>query len=100
MFRPVASLAAMLFLACGVPGSDLNGGTAPVAEAPRPEERALTAVPPLTGGTLIITHDGLAIASDPERDLVWVVDLARQHVRGWLTVEVGAEPGRLLEDGD
>src|SRR5688572_2448281 len=42
----------------------------------RPVERAAEPPPPITGGTLLVTKDGaFAIASDPDRDLVHVVDL-------------------------
>ena len=56
-------------------------------------------VPPISGGTLLITADGTtAVASDPERDQVYVVDLASQAVRTALLTP-GDEPGRIVEDG-
>jgi mono/diheme cytochrome c family protein len=99
MFRTVASLAACMVLGCGVGvAPNLQSGGNPIAPEARPEERALLSVPALTGGTLIVTHDGLAVAADPERDLVWVANLATGRVQGWLTLNVGDEPGRLVED--
>ncbi len=59
-------------------------------------ERAKTKVAPVAGGTLLVTKDGHAIASDPDRDLVHVVDLAKQKVVS-VALEAGDEPGRVVE---
>ncbi|WP_437755970.1 cytochrome-c peroxidase [Sorangium sp. So ce1389] len=66
-----------------------------------PDPRITVAeVPPpaISGGTLIIASDGhTAVAADPDRDRVWIVDLdggAPAEVR----LEQGDEPGRLVED--
>jgi hypothetical protein len=59
-------------------------------------ERAKTKVAPVAGGTLLVTKDGHAIASDPDRDLVHVVDLAKQKVVS-VPLEAGDEPGRVVE---
>ncbi|XXY44609.1 cytochrome-c peroxidase [Sorangium sp. So ce269] len=66
-----------------------------------PDPRITVAeVPPpaISGGTLIIASDGrTAVAADPDRDRVWIVDLdggAPAEVR----LEHGDEPGRLVED--
>jgi mono/diheme cytochrome c family protein len=57
--------------------------------------------PPISGGTLIIARDGrTAIAADPDRDRVVFVDLANAKVLGQVTLDSGAEPGRLTEDAD
>src|SRR5262245_8177241 len=54
--------------------------------------------PPISGGTLIIARDGhTAIASDPDRDVVWFVDLDTRVVQS-VRYATGAEPGRLVED--
>jgi hypothetical protein len=59
-------------------------------------DRASSKVAPVAGGTLLITKDGHAVASDPDRDLVHVVDLAKQTV---VSVPIAAddEPGRVVE---
>jgi hypothetical protein len=59
-------------------------------------QRAPSKVAPIAGGTLLITKDGHAVASDPDRDLVHVVDLAKQTV---VSVPIAAddEPGRVVE---
>jgi hypothetical protein len=56
--------------------------------------------PPISGGTLLVTHDGkLAIAADPDRDVVYVVNLSTLAVSSTVALEPGDEPGRLTEDG-
>ncbi|MEO7670181.1 MAG: hypothetical protein ABIW57_12630, partial [Polyangia bacterium] len=59
------------------------------------------AVPPpaISGGTLRILRDGhTAVASDPDRDQVYVVDLTTAKVRFTTTLMKGDEPGRVVED--
>jgi len=55
------------------------------------------APPPITGGTLLVTSKGMAVASDPDRDLVWVVDLNTQTFKS-VTLNANDEPGRVIED--
>ena len=63
------------------------------ADPPRHAERAV----PIVGGTLIVTADGAtAVAADPDRDLIYLVDLAARSVRT-VPAEPGDEPGRLVE---
>ena len=82
----------------------------PIVEPPgRPEPArpledlviADTPPPSITGGTLLVAADGVtAIAADPDRDQVWVVDLSRQDDRDAersVTFEPGDEPGRIAE---
>lgn len=52
---------------------------------------------PISGGTLAITTDGMAVAADPDRDLIHVVDLASRSVRHTVTLEAGDEPGRVVQ---
>jgi mono/diheme cytochrome c family protein len=55
--------------------------------------------PAVSGGTLLVTRDGaLAVASDPERDTMVVVDIARGVVLHRIALQPGDEPGRLVED--
>jgi mono/diheme cytochrome c family protein len=54
--------------------------------------------PPISGGTLLVTKDGLAVAADSDRDGVWLVDLATKAVRA-VALQPGDEPGRVVEDG-
>ncbi len=56
--------------------------------------------PPISGGTLLVTSDGThAVAADPDRDSVYVVDLHAQTVAFTISLHPGDEPGRLVEDG-
>jgi mono/diheme cytochrome c family protein len=53
----------------------------------------------LSGGTLLVAADGTtAVASDPARDLVWIVDLEPKSVRSSIALQAHDEPGRLVED--
>jgi hypothetical protein len=54
--------------------------------------------PPVTGGTLLVTHAGLAVASDPERDAIVIADVATATLRTTIALEPFDEPGRLVED--
>jgi len=57
-----------------------------------------TPPPAISGGTLIVTQSGLAVASDPDRDRVWIVDLDQQALKAEIVLEEGSEPGRVVED--
>ncbi len=64
----------------------------PIVTAPTPP-------PPLTGGTLLVLQDGThAIAADPDRDAVYVIDLATHAVAGTVHLSPGDEPQRAVED--
>jgi hypothetical protein len=57
--------------------------------------------PPLSGGTLLVTADGMrAVAADPDRDVVWIVRLDERKLERKVVLEPGDEPGRVVEDGD
>jgi mono/diheme cytochrome c family protein len=62
---------------------------------------ATTPVPPVSGGTLLVLADGkTAVAADPERDLVFFVDLTTSTLHGYAPLQPGDEPGRAVEDAD
>jgi hypothetical protein len=89
--------------ACGPDGSPLpspqgrGGGIPP--QLPSTVTSAQTPVPALSGGTLLALSDGVtAVASDPDRDRVSIVDLATNTVRAQVALTAGDEPGRLAED--
>lgn len=52
---------------------------------------------PIEGGTLVVTSDGVAVAADPDRDLVHLVDVAERSVRHTVALEPGDEPGRVVQ---
>jgi hypothetical protein len=61
---------------------------------------AKVAPPPISGGTLLVTRNGsLAVAADPDRDAIYVVDLAKMALAFTIVLHPGDEPGRLAEDG-
>jgi hypothetical protein len=65
----------------------------------REAQASPTRVPAISGGTLLITADGrYAVASDPDRDRVSIVDLSSFSVVGNVALEPGDEPGRAVED--
>jgi hypothetical protein len=61
----------------------------------------VSAKPPaaISGGTLTITSKDIAVAADPDRDLVWMVDLNSNAVSN-VALTDGDEPGRVVEDGN
>src|SRR5262249_52140156 len=68
--------------------------TAPVAVV-----TAARAPAPISGGTLLVTRDGLrAVAADPDRDRVSIVDLTQHTVLHTTALTPGDEPGRVVED--
>lgn len=53
--------------------------------------------PPVSGGTLLVMRDGrTVVATDPDRDRVWITDLLTRQVRA-IALSIGDEPGRLTE---
>jgi cytochrome c peroxidase len=55
--------------------------------------------PPISGGTLALAKDGNTIAAaDPDRDRVYVVDLAARALRTTVQLLDGDEPGRVAFD--
>jgi mono/diheme cytochrome c family protein len=64
----------------------------------RSTAQALHVPPAIPGGTLAVSVDGLfAVAADPDRDRVSVVDLTTDRVQQ-ITLEAGSEPGRVVID--
>jgi hypothetical protein len=60
-----------------------------------PVRRAPSA--PISGGTLLVTRDAAtAVAADPDRAAIFLVDLATRAVRS-VPVEANDEPGRVTE---
>ena len=60
---------------------------------------ATVAPPAISGGTLRILADGkTAVAADPDRDRVYVVDLPSRAVTATVTLQPGDEPGRVTVD--
>jgi mono/diheme cytochrome c family protein len=82
------------------PGPGPDGNPPPTPPEPSPPASALTP-PPVSGGTLLIARDGrTAIASDPDRDRVYLVDLVSKTLRATVTLPSRSEPGRAVEDAE
>ncbi len=65
-----------------------------------PTVQASVPPPPISGGTLLLSADKKTLlASDPDRDLVYLIDLPTQTLRATVQLQAGDEPGRLAEDG-
>jgi mono/diheme cytochrome c family protein len=57
------------------------------------------APPAISGGTLLVLADGkTAVAADPDRDRIYVVDLSSRTLKLTIGLTVGDEPGRVIED--
>ena len=57
------------------------------------------APPAITGGTLLVLADGkTAVAADPDRDAIYVVDLSSRTVTQTINLQPGDQPGRLVQD--
>src|SRR5438132_13348201 len=118
-FRPKRSeFLPFLFLAAAVPAALAGGCHSPNADdgqcsdscdcggtncttPPFPETVTYSSVrpPPLSGGTLLMSRDGTtALASDPDRDRILVVDTSAGVVLQSVPTSVGAQPGPAVED--
>lgn len=80
------------------PIEETDGNRLVIPTDTRAAVRARTKPPPVSGGTLVVTRAGLAVASDPERDVIVVADIASAQMRTTIALEPGDEPGRLVED--
>jgi mono/diheme cytochrome c family protein len=81
------------------------GGTSAVPSLPeaptdnRPAVKAATPPPAVSGGNLLVTHDGkLVVVADSDRDRLVVVDGWSKKLLGEVPLMPGDEPGRLVED--
>jgi mono/diheme cytochrome c family protein len=64
----------------------------PVRQAQRP-------LPAISGGTLAATASGAVVASDPDRDRIYVIDVGQERV-DTLELAEGEEPGRVATHGE
>jgi hypothetical protein len=90
-----------------VPSCAAGGGAGTMAPSrgrifpPNPGVMTTLAVPPpaVSGGTLRVLADGqTAVAADPDRDRVYVVDLSARTLSATVMLDAGDEPGRVIED--
>ena len=87
------------------PGGDTFDASAPELHGPPPVFGTATSqsAVPISGGTLLVAADGhTMIASDPDRDVLYLGDMdapAGKNTLVTLGLVAGDEPGRLVEDG-
>lgn len=67
-------------------------------QADPPTAAGEAALPPLMGGTLLVTHADDVLITDPNRDSVFIVRMASTAVAS-LMLPAGSMPGRALEFG-
>ncbi|HEX8793789.1 MAG TPA: cytochrome-c peroxidase [Polyangiaceae bacterium] len=78
---------------------DTDGGAPRTPPSLPPTVTALVPPPPISGGTMLVTLEGnRAVAADPDRDLVYGVDLTARKLLYTVTLQAGDEPGRVAED--
>ncbi len=76
-----------------------QGPAATGAQNPEEYDRAYGYPPAISGGTLLVTHNSeFSVASDPDLDLIYVVDINSEKLVHTLEMDPGSEPGRLVED--
>lgn len=88
-------------LAIGAPGCSGSGEVLELIkkEPPPPVSGVGDQSPAIIGGTLIVTRDdSTAVAADPDRSAVWLVDLPTQGLRKRVSLPKDSEPGRVIED--
>ncbi len=93
----VLAVAAVCFIGCEQATPPTHGGILPpISGSTGYQHRAIE----LSGGTLVIAGGGrFAVASDPDNDRLWVVDLSNGTLRGKIVLPDGSQPQRLVEDG-
>jgi DNA-binding beta-propeller fold protein YncE/mono/diheme cytochrome c family protein len=97
--RPVAQTSLGLTALALAAGCDPAPARVPFDFREGPLVESSAPAVPITGGTLLVTADRTrAVAADPERDLVSLVDLASGAVRATVTLPARSEPGRIVED--
>jgi hypothetical protein len=75
------------------------GPSSPFAPRVGVLKMAADAPPAISGGTLKVLRDGkTAVAADPDRDRIYVVDLAKRAVTATIKLNKGDEPGRVIAD--
>lgn len=97
---------ALALIGCRDPANDRPDILREPASQPAANDNAAAptgarAAHPLSGGTLLVASDGrTAVASDPDGDRLWITDLTGATPPWSIALGAGAEPGRILEDGD
>ena len=93
----LAKLACCLLSACNSMDERGPKGSALVIPVDvRAAQQALHTPPAISGGTLAATEDGrFAVAADPDRDRISIIELANSNVRQ-IPLNAADEPGRVV----
>ncbi|MBX3207475.1 MAG: c-type cytochrome [Labilithrix sp.] len=100
-------LAVVVGIACNTKGNENleESRSAPIAPTPGPQPTFKTTAslpsspPAISGGTLAVAGDGrTAVAADPDRDRVYVVDVPSRAVKHSIKLAERSEPGRVAID--
>lgn len=101
-FSALAAIGVVLAAGC-TGGSFGSRGDEPIvpSPSPRPTFGATTSLqkapPAISGGTLLVTADGVhAVAADPDRDRIVIVDTATGTTRA-IALGENDEPGRVID---
>jgi DNA-binding beta-propeller fold protein YncE len=93
------AVAAVCLLGCEQLAPPTEGGSPAVATSGATGKKARAIE--LSGGTVAVAGGGrFAVATDPDRDTVWVVDLTTGQIHGHILLAAGSQPERAIEDGD
>lgn len=96
----VSTLLCLLAFGCNrshkADGNVSPGSSTPTTGSQSKSERAV----PVIGGTLLVTSHGVAIVSDPDRDRVMTVSLAKRSLEETIELGEGAFPGKATEGAD
>ncbi|WP_437290792.1 c-type cytochrome [Sorangium sp. So ce406] len=98
-FSPMLAILATAssFAACAP--WDLGEDEPPQIDDPGSVAVAAEPPPAISGGTLAVSRSAVrAVAADPDRDRVWIIDLEAQKLTAEIVLEKGDEPGRVVED--
>lgn len=103
MRRPYLAVVFVSLVACNGGREKPDGYGLGVPQGPPngtdTEEEDIHGLPPISGGTLLVTADAeRAFVADPDRDRILVVDLEGERVLETITLDEGSEPGRATED--
>jgi len=65
-----------------------------------PPVDAVDQLPPISGGTLLVTGSGLVVAGDADRASIWILAPEDARVVGRVALDPTSDPGRMVEDAD
>jgi cytochrome c553 len=83
----------------GIPLPGFKGGFGNSQLIVGPTVVQAVAPPAISGGTLVVlADDQTVVATDPDRDQIYVVDISARRVNATIALNPGDEPGRVISD--